>query len=100
MPRNASRAIGEDWESGISPMILTLIGYRGTGKTTVARLLAERLGWDWIDADDEIERRAGKSIAAIFADDGEPAFRDLEASVVAELSRWRRSIVALGGGAV
>jgi shikimate kinase len=77
-----------------------LIGYRGTGKTTVARLLAERLGCDWIDADDEIERRAGKSITAIFADDGEPAFRELESSVVEELCRWRRSVVALGGGAV
>jgi shikimate kinase len=77
-----------------------LIGYRGTGKSTVARLLAERLGWDWIDADDEIERRAGKTIADIFADDGERVFRDLEAEVVAELCRWRRSVVALGGGAV
>ena len=64
-----------------------LIGYRGTGKTTVGRLLAERLGCESIDADDEIERRAGKSIAAIFADDGEAAFRDLEAAVVAELCR-------------
>ena len=61
-------------------MILTLIGYRATGKTTLARLLAERLGWDWIDADVEIERRAGKSIARIFAEEGEPAFRDLEAA--------------------
>ena len=46
-----------------------LIGYRGTGKTTVARLLARRLGRESIDADAEIERRAGKLIAAIFADD-------------------------------
>jgi shikimate kinase len=77
-----------------------LIGYRGTGKSTVARLLAERLGWDWIDADDEIERRAGKSIAAIFSEEGEPAFRELEAAVVADVSGWRRTVVALGGGAV
>ncbi|MCI0333825.1 MAG: shikimate kinase [Planctomycetes bacterium] len=77
-----------------------LIGYRGTGKTTVARELAERLAFDWIDADDEIERRAGKSIAAIFADDGESAFRELESDVVAELCRFRRTVVALGGGAV
>ena len=47
-------------------MNLVLIGYRATGKTTLARLLAQRLGWDWIDADVEIERRAGKSIARIF----------------------------------
>lgn len=77
-----------------------LVGYRATGKSTVARLLAERLQYDWIDADDEVERRAGKSIAAIFGEDGEPAFRDIEADVVAALCRHRRLVVALGGGAV
>jgi shikimate kinase len=86
--------------SNLGEKSIFLIGYRGTGKTTIAQLLAERLGWDWIDADDEIERRAGKSIAAVFAEEGEQAFRELEASVVADLCRWRRSVVALGGGAV
>jgi Shikimate kinase len=62
-----------------------LIGYRGTGKSTVARHLAERLGYDSVDADAEIERRAGKSIAAIFAEDGEAIFRDLESQLVVEL---------------
>ena len=80
-------------------MILTLIGYRATGKTTLARLLAQRLGWDWIDADVEIERRAGKSIARIFADQGESAFRDIEALVIADLCRRDRLVVAAGGGA-
>jgi shikimate kinase len=80
-------------------MNLVLIGYRATGKTTLARLLAKRLGWEWIDADVEIERRAGKSIASIFAEDGEPAFRDLEAAVVADLCRRRRLVLAAGGGA-
>ena len=80
-------------------MILTLIGYRATGKTTLARLLAERLGWDWIDADVEIERRAGKPIAQIFAENGEPAFRDLEAQVIADLCRRDRLVLAAGGGA-
>jgi shikimate kinase len=80
-------------------MILTLIGYRATGKTTLARLIAERLGWDWVDADVEIERRAGKSIADIFAEDGEPAFRDLEAAVIANLCRRRHLVLAAGGGA-
>jgi len=80
-------------------MNLILIGYRGTGKSTLARLLAEKLGWEWIDADVEIERRAGKSIARIFAEDGEPAFRDLEASVIAELCRRDRLVLAAGGGA-
>ncbi len=80
-------------------MILTLIGYRATGKTTLAKLLAERLGWDWIDADVEIERRAGKSIARIFAEDGEPAFRDLEVAVIADLCQRERLVLAAGGGA-
>jgi shikimate kinase len=80
-------------------MNLILIGYRATGKTTLARLLAERLGWDWIDADVEIERRAEKSIARIFAEDGEPAFRDLEAEVIADLCRREQLVLAAGGGA-
>ncbi len=80
-------------------MTLTLIGYRATGKTTLARLLAQRLGWDWTDADVEIERRAGKAIARIFAEDGEPAFRDLEAAAIADLCRRTALVVAAGGGA-
>lgn len=80
-------------------MNLVLIGYRATGKTTLARGLAKRLGWDWIDADVEIERRAGKSIARMFAEDGEPAFRDLEAQVIADLCERPRLVLAAGGGA-
>jgi len=80
-------------------MILTLIGYRATGKTTLAKIVAERLGWQWTDADAEVERRAGKSIARIFSEDGEPAFRDLEAAVIADLCRGDRLVVATGGGA-
>ena len=86
--------------SPITPPIF-LIGYRGTGKTTVAKQLAARLGCGWVDADDEIERRAGKSIAEIFADQGQRAFRDLEAEVVAGLcQRGQGTVFALGGGAV
>ncbi len=80
-------------------MNLTLIGYRATGKTTLARLLAERLGWDWIDADIEIERVAGKTIARIFAEDGEPVFRDIEAGVIADLAGRANLVIAAGGGA-
>jgi shikimate kinase len=79
---------------------IALIGYRGTGKTTLAQVLARQLGWDWVDSDVEIELQAGKSIAAIFADDGEPTFRDLEASAVAELCTRERTILALGGGVI
>jgi len=80
-------------------MNIILIGYRATGKTTLARLLADKLGWQWADADVEIERRAGKSIARIFAEDGEPAFRDLEAQVIADLCRRENLVLAAGGGA-
>ena len=52
--------------------VIYLIGYRGTGKSTVARLLAERLDWDWCDADAELERTFGKTIRQIFAESGEP----------------------------
>ena len=80
-------------------MNLVLIGYRATGKTTLARHLADRLGWQWIDADVEIERRAGKSIARIFTEQGEAAFRDLEAQVIADLCGGPRLVLAAGGGA-
>jgi shikimate kinase len=83
-----------------SEQSIFLIGYRGTGKTTVARELAARLGFDYVDADDEIECRAGKSIAAVFSEDGESAFREWESDVVADLCKLKRHVVALGGGAV
>ncbi len=81
-------------------MNLVLIGYRGTGKSTVARLIAEKLHWPWFDADAQIESRAGKSIAQIFSDEGEPAFRDWESRVIADLVQQDRCVLALGGGAV
>ncbi|MBQ6108261.1 MAG: shikimate kinase [Thermoguttaceae bacterium] len=81
-------------------MILSLIGYRATGKTTVAKLLAEALNCPWIDSDREIERQAGKTIARIFAEDGEPAFRDFEERIIAELCLKSELILATGGGAV
>jgi shikimate kinase len=81
-------------------MLIALIGYRGTGKSTVARLVAEPLGWSWRDADVELERRAGRTIADIFATGGEPTFRDLESAVLAELLQLDRTVLALGGGVV
>ena len=81
-------------------MTLALIGYRGSGKSRVAPLVATLLGWSWIDADDEIERRSGQSIAEIFDQQGEPAFRDLESDVLADLAARPSMVLALGGGAV
>ena len=79
---------------------IVLVGYRGTGKTTVARALADRLDYDWADADDLVEQYAGQTIAEIFAQFGEDDFRAREAVVVAELCRRPRTVVATGGGAV
>lgn len=81
-------------------MVITLIGYRGSGKTTVARPLAERLGWSWVDADTVIEKTAGQTIREIFANQGEPAFRELERQTMAELLGRDRLVVAAGGGAI
>ena len=81
-------------------MVITLIGYRGTGKSTLASPLARRLDWDWIDADVELERRAGRTIKQIFDTDGEPEFRRLERELIAELLQRDRLIVAAGGGAI
>lgn len=80
-------------------MNLILIGYRATGKTTLARLVGDALGWPWVDVDPEIEQQAGKPIARIFAEDGEPAFRDLESQVLVRLCSEDRHVLAPGGGA-
>jgi shikimate kinase len=77
-----------------------LIGARGSGKTTVARLLAGELGWAWIDADAELERRVGCSVGAYFGSAGEPAFRDQETSVLRELCRRTKCVISTGGGVV
>jgi shikimate kinase len=83
-----------------SPQRVLLIGYRGTGKTAAGRLLAARLGWGFADADDRIEAAAGKSIADIFAAEGEGGFRDREAAALADLCRLDRHVISTGGGAV
>lgn len=79
---------------------IVLMGFMGTGKSEVGRRLARRLGCAFVDTDRVIEQRAGKSVSAIFADDGEPRFRSLEADVVAEVATRAGSVIAVGGGAV
>ncbi|MDR3198839.1 MAG: shikimate kinase [Planctomycetaceae bacterium] len=82
---------------------LILIGYRGTGKTTIARKLGERLQIPVIDSDWEIERRSGKSIADIFAQDGEKIFRDWEESAIVEIlqqNHLNSFVLATGGGVI
>jgi shikimate kinase len=81
-------------------MVITLIGYRGSGKSTVAKALAERLGWGWIDADTALEQAAGKTIRQIFADEGEAGFRRRERQTLAGLLSRDGLVVAAGGGAI
>ncbi|MHB1561600.1 MAG: shikimate kinase, partial [Isosphaeraceae bacterium] len=80
---------------------LVLIGGRGTGKSTVGRLVAERAGRPFVDSDREIERRSGRSIRAIFEESGEPTFRDWEQETLAQLAaEVPGAVLATGGGAV
>jgi shikimate kinase len=76
------------------------MGFMGTGKSEVGRRLAQRLGRAFVDTDQLVEERAGKRVAAIFAEDGEPAFRAFERDAVADAAGRGRAVVAVGGGAV
>ena len=81
---------------------ISLVGFMGAGKTTVGHALAARLGWDFVDLDDVIQARDGRTIAEIFTNSGERAFRDLERQLLQETihsSRTRGSVLSLGGGA-
>ncbi len=82
-------------------MHLYLMGYRGTGKSTVGRLLAARLGWPVIDTDDLVEATAGKSIREIFEGEQESGFRQREEAAVAQAAaQIVPTIISLGGGAI
>ena len=84
-------------------MMITLTGFMGSGKTTVGKVLADFLGCPFMDLDDLVVKKAGKSIPDIFAQDGEPAFRELEAQVLRKtVAKYAEStaVLALGGGAV
>ena len=81
------------------PRNIILVGFMASGKTSVGRALAERTGWAFVDADDVIVERAGKPIHRVFAEDGEPAFRELERQVIADLCAGERQVIASGGGA-
>jgi 3-dehydroquinate synthase len=79
---------------------IILTGFSYTGKSVVGREIARRLGWDFVDSDEEIALRAGKPIPEIFAQDGEQSFRELEHQVLDEACRRERVVIATGGGAV
>jgi shikimate kinase len=79
--------------------IIYLVGFMGAGKTTVGRCLAAKLGWTFLDLDEEIERREGRTIAVIFKADGESHFRSLERLCLKDVSSSHQTVIALGGGA-
>jgi len=79
---------------------IILIGFSTTGKSRVGREVAKRLGWELVDTDEEIVRLAGKSIAQIFAEEGEEHFRQLERQILAKACGKERAVIAAGGGAI
>ena len=80
-------------------MSIVLIGYRGSGKTSIGKRLADRLWQKCVDTDELIVAKAGRSIADIFANEGEAKFRELESEVVREVAAMNDIVIALGGGA-
>lgn len=83
-----------------APERIFLVGISGSGKSTVGPLVAATLGWEFVDTDRLVEARAGRSVAELFASEGEAAFRELEAEVMTRVARRERVVVATGGGAL
>jgi shikimate kinase len=81
-------------------MNIVLTGFMCTGKTSVGKLLAEKLGYQFVDTDDLIEQRVGMKISEIFATYGEPYFRDVETEVVKEVAKKDKFVISTGGGVV
>ncbi len=79
---------------------IVLTGFMGSGKTTVGPLVAERIGWTFVDVDDVIEAEAGTTIPEIFRSGGETEFRRQERQTIARLARGEGLVLALGGGAI
>lgn len=79
---------------------LILIGFSGTGKSAVGNVIAQRLGWAFVDIDDEVVRLAGKPVATIFEEDGETRFRELESKMIAQACSKVQQVIATGGGAL
>jgi shikimate kinase len=79
---------------------IALVGFMGTGKTTIGMRLARKLGYTFVDSDNEVEREQGVSISHIFSELGEPRFRELEKGMLKRLSQRKGLVISAGGGAV
>jgi shikimate kinase len=95
-----SKISGETGSHTLPFKRVVLTGFMGSGKTTVGLLLAERLGWKFVDLDDEIERRESRTVAEIFAQSGEALFRRLETEALRSALGVSNAVIALGGGAI
>lgn len=81
-------------------MNIVLIGYRGSGKTACGILLADRLGWEFVDSDEYLQDKARMTIKEIFEQEGEAGFRDREVQAIADLTGRDQTVISVGGGAV
>ena len=82
------------------PDNIILVGFMGTGKSLVGQRVAELLGWEYVDTDMEIESKVSKPVPAIFAEDGEPAFRAVEKQALREVCFQEHKVISTGGGAI
>ena len=85
---------------GKSRLNIVLVGFMGTGKTSIGKRLATQLRMRYVDTDDIIERDSGRSISAIFSEDGEATFRELESEAVRKASKLENYVISTGGGVV
>jgi shikimate kinase len=100
MDRTYTTGSSPDHRSALAAERIVLTGFMGSGKTTIGRKVAQRLGWRFADLDSVIEQRDGRRVAAIFAESGETAFRAMESSALASSLREPQLVLALGGGAL
>jgi shikimate kinase len=100
MSTHPSTPPGKPPDQAEPPRRIVLTGFMGSGKSTVGPLVANRLGWKFIDVDEVIEAEAGVTIAELFSRHGEAAFRDREHRTIAMLAPSDRMVLALGGGAI
>ncbi len=91
---------GAEREAVVAERVAALVGFPGAGKTTVGRALQTKFGWQWVDLDTEIERRAGTSVTSIIRVEGEQRFRDLEQQMLQEVLNRPLDVLSLGGGAL
>ena len=98
--RYIERLLMKDSDMSINKPLIVFVGPMGAGKTTIGKILAKELGFDFYDSDKEIERRTGANIPWIFDVEGESGFRDRESQAIEDLSKLKDIVLATGGGAM